>query len=219
MRCFFSAAHCHPMLFSRVSKSSFSLNNLYPNLPQTTTCVWCTEWLAAKLEQAAHPATNTCAPLSGKSHHLGQIQYSVIFKHNKREIWDLQYYTNHLVNTKRVTGFVNDDNYVSPVIATRCLWICLTWPPSWFRESGYQSWTRLSTVFCTLPSAVTVLTAAVMTRTRQSWRDQSHHGIVGNVSWRPMGTYGDMGLSLACHFQSKKTRIYHSFVFKYITSL
>lgn len=102
MRCFFSAAHCHPMLFSRVSKTSYSLNNLYPNLPQTTTCVWCTEWLAAKLEQAAHPATNTCAPLSGKSHHLGQIQSSAKSF--------LQHYTNHLVNTKRVTGFVNDNN-------------------------------------------------------------------------------------------------------------
>lgn len=69
--------------------------------------------------------------------------------------------------------------YVLPVIATRCLWICLTWPPSWFRGNGYPSWTRVSTPSCTWPNAATAPTAAAaaMTQTKQmdGWgKDEQH---------------------------------------------
>lgn len=62
---------------------------------------------------------------------------------------------------------IHEPDCVLPVIATRCLWICLIWPPSWFRGSGYPSWTRVSTASCTRPNAATAPTAAAMTQTKQ----------------------------------------------------
>ncbi len=69
---------------------------------------------------------------------------------------------------KQEQGVLISLMYVLPVIATRCLWICLTWPPSWFRGSGFPRWTRVSTPSCTWLNAATAPTAAAaMTQTKQ----------------------------------------------------
>ncbi len=108
--------------------------------------------MAIKTAQVAHQAISTCAPLSGRPNNLGQIQSSDLLN------------TNH---SKTRTGCIHKP-YVLPAIATRCLWICLTWPPSWFRGRGFPRWTRVSTPSCTWPNAATAPTAAAaMTQTKQ----------------------------------------------------
>ncbi len=68
---------------------------------------------------------------------------------------------------KQEQGVLISLMYVLPVIATRCLWICLTWPPSWFRGSGFPRWTRVSTPSSTWLNAATAPTAAAaMTQTK-----------------------------------------------------
>jgi len=83
---------------------------------------------------------------------------------------------------------IHEPEYVLPVIATRCLWICLTWPLSWFRENGYPNWTRVSTVSSTRPNAATAPTAAAaMTQTKQM-EDEARMNSVYRVQKKKLQT-------------------------------